>query len=68
MCRIGERQQFLLLLGRIVEMVPILHRIRACRDLKDDKFLEAAVNGEADFIISGDRDLVDLQPFRGISI
>ena len=65
---VEERQQFLLLLGRIVEMVPILHRIRACRDPKDDKFLEAAVNGEADIIISGDRDLVDLHPFRGIPI
>ena len=65
---IEERQQFLLLLGRIVEMVPILHRIRACRDPRDDKFLEVAVNGEADFLISGDRDLVDLHPFRGIPI
>lgn len=65
---VEERQQFLRLLGRIFEMVPILHRIRACRDPKDDKFLEAAVNGEADIIISGDRDLVDLHPFRGISI
>lgn len=65
---VEERQQFLLLLARIVEMVPILHRIRACRDPKDDKFLEAAVNGEADIIISGDRDLVDLHPFRGIPI
>ena len=43
-------------------------RIRACRDPKDDKFLEVAVNVEADFLISGDRDLVDLHPFRGISI
>ena len=65
---IEERQQFLLLLGRIVEMVPILHRIRACRDPSADKFLEVAVNGEADFLISGDRDLVDLHPFRGTSI
>ena len=65
---IEERQQFLLLLGRIVEMVPILHRIRACRDPSADKFLEVAVNGEADFLISGDRDLVELHAFRGIPI
>lgn len=31
---VAERQQFLLLLGRIVEMVPILHRTCACRDPK----------------------------------
>lgn len=65
---IDERQRFLLLLGRIVEMVPILHRLQACRDPADDKFLEVAVNGEADLLVSGDRDLLDLHPFRGISV
>jgi putative PIN family toxin of toxin-antitoxin system len=43
-------------------------RIRACRDPRDDKFLEVAVHGRADLIISGDRDLLDLHPFRGIGI
>lgn len=65
---VEERQQFLRLLGRIVEMVPILHQVQACRDSKDDKFLEVAVNGEADLIVSGDSDLVDMGSFRGIPI
>jgi uncharacterized protein len=34
----------------------------------DDKFLEIAVNGHADVIVSGDGDLLDLDPFRGIPI
>jgi uncharacterized protein len=38
------------------------------RDLKDDKFLELAVNGRAGLIVSGDADLLALDPFRGISI
>jgi len=42
--------------------------IRACRDPKDDKFLEVAVHGLADAIITGDRDLLELNPFRGIAI
>ncbi len=42
--------------------------IRACRDPRDDKFLEVAVHGLADAIITGDRDLLDLNPFRGIAI
>jgi predicted nucleic acid-binding protein len=33
------------------------------RDPKDDKFLEAAVNGRADVFVTGDRDLLDLHPF-----
>jgi uncharacterized protein len=49
-------------------LVPILHSIRACRDPKDDKFLDVAVNGWADLIVTGDRDLLVLHPFRGIDI
>ncbi|MGD0629861.1 MAG: putative toxin-antitoxin system toxin component, PIN family [Terracidiphilus sp.] len=50
------------------EAVPILYSIRACRDPKDDKFLEVAVYGQADAIVTGDQDLLDLHPFRGIAI
>lgn len=42
--------------------------IRACRDPKDDKFLELAVHGRADLIVTGDQDLLVLHPFRGIAI
>jgi predicted nucleic acid-binding protein len=42
--------------------------VRACRDPSDDKFLEVAVNGRADLIITGDRDLLELDPFMGIAI
>lgn len=50
------------------ELVTITERIAACRDPTDDKFLELAVNGHADLIISGDADLLALNPFRGIPI
>ena len=50
------------------ELISISERITACRDVTDDKFLELAVNGNADFIVSGDADLLVLNPFRGISI
>jgi uncharacterized protein len=43
-------------------------RIAACRDATDDKFLELAVSGVADLILSGDGDLLVLNPFRGIPI
>ena len=39
-----------------------------CRDAKDDKFLEVAVNGKADYLITGDRDLLVLHLFRDIQI
>jgi uncharacterized protein len=50
------------------ELVKITERIAACRDPKDDKFLELAVNGHADVLITGDSDLLALNPFRGVPI
>jgi predicted nucleic acid-binding protein len=42
--------------------------LQACRDPRDDKFLALAVAGHADCIITGDKDLLALHPFRGIAI
>ena len=50
------------------EPVTITERIVACRDPTDDKFLELAINGHADLIVSGDADLLALNPFRQIPI
>jgi putative PIN family toxin of toxin-antitoxin system len=50
------------------ELVTIAERFAVCRDPNDDKFLELAVNGQADLIITGDADLLVLNPFRGIPI
>jgi putative PIN family toxin of toxin-antitoxin system len=50
------------------ELVDITEQIAACRDPKDDKFLELAVNGRADLLVSGDQDLLALNPFKGIPI
>jgi putative PIN family toxin of toxin-antitoxin system len=65
---LADRQQFLQLLGRIAELVPVIHTVRACRDPKDDKFLEAALNGNASLIVTGDADLLVLHPFQDIAI
>jgi uncharacterized protein len=63
-----DRKRFLRQLGRLAEFVPIIHRLRECRDPKDDKFLEVALNGRADLIVTGDADLLALHPWRGIAI
>lgn len=42
--------------------------LRVCRDPKDNKFLELAVSGRATHMISGDKGLISLSPFRGIVI
>ena len=63
-----ERLSFLNVLVHEAELIQISETISVCRDPKDDKFLELAVNGQADAIISGDQDLLVLNPFREISI
>jgi putative PIN family toxin of toxin-antitoxin system len=65
----GERRDALLeRVASLVEIIDVLQPTRASRDPKHDKFLEAAVNGRADVIATGDKDLLDLNPFRGIAI
>lgn len=63
-----RRTKFLSELSQQVERVTINQQIRACRDPKDDKFLDLAVCGEANYLITGDADLLDLHPFQNISI
>ena len=55
-------------LTREAEWVEVDVRITACRDPKDDKFLELAVSGHASHVVTGDADLLALHPFRGIEI
>ncbi len=63
-----QRERFLQGLLQEATLVEVQEKIQACRDPKDDKFLELAVNGGADCIVSGDDDLLVLSPFRGIDI
>ena len=63
-----ERMRFLIGLLKETELIETTGPIAICRDPKDDKFLELAVDGNADYIVTGDEDLLVLHPFRGIQI
>jgi len=65
---VRHRLQFIRLLARVAEFVPIIHPVRECRDPKDDKFLEVALNGRADLIVTGKEDLLGMNPWRGVKI
>ncbi len=60
-----EERQFLAVLAGASQWVEIDVRISDCRDPSDNKFLELAVSGRATHIISGDGDLLALNPFKG---
>jgi len=63
-----RRLQFLANLIAVATLVQVTVNITACRDPKDDKFLELAANGNVECIITGDKDLLILHPFRDIAI
>ncbi len=63
-----DRLEFLTLFVKEATLVEVVEQIAECRDPRDDKFLELAVSGKADTLISGDAELQSLNPFRGITI
>ena len=64
----GEIARFVALVQRDGRMVRPTLRIDACRDAKDNIFLECAVAGRAACLVTSDNDLLSLHPFRGIPI
>ncbi|XZN98647.1 MAG: putative toxin-antitoxin system toxin component, PIN family [Microcoleus sp.] len=63
-----DRQVFLLKFISASELVSITEKIAVCRDEKDNKFLELAVSGNANVIVTGDLDLLVLNPFQSVEI
>jgi uncharacterized protein len=57
-----------LLRTRIQLVVPVMFEEPIGRDLEDEPILGTAVAGEAERIITGDKDLLSLESYRGIKI
>lgn len=63
-----DRQEFFRRFARVAEWVAVTSTVRLCRDPTDDKFLELALDGQANIIVTGDRDLLALPPFHSVAI
>lgn len=63
-----KRLEFFAAFVRTAEIIQVTQGITDCRDEKDNKFLELAISGNASHIISGDNDLLVLNPYRSIAI
>ena len=63
-----QRETFLIALVQSSKLVEVIETIQACRDPKDNMLLELAVSGKADALITGDTDLLILNPFKKIAI
>jgi putative PIN family toxin of toxin-antitoxin system len=62
------RRSFLRVLQDTLELVSVHTDVQVCRDVKDNKVLALALDGRADMIVTGDKDLLTLHPFHGIPI
>lgn len=56
------REVFLASFLQQAQTITITEKITDCRDVNDNKFLELAVSGAAQTIVSGDDDLLSLDP------
>lgn len=65
---VPKRIEFLKIYKNALQIIQVTESINVCRDPKDNMFLELAVSGNAQMIISGDKDLLELNPFRDIRI
>lgn len=62
------RLRFLVNFLNLTRPIEITETITACRDPKDNKFLELAVSGNAAYLVTGDTDLLVLHPFSETSV
>jgi len=63
-----ERIHFLMELLREAQLFRVACTVSDCRDPKDNKCLELAITSKASCIVSGDKDLLVLSPFRKIPV
>ena len=64
----SSRLKFLSNFRKSVIWVEITEHVNDCRDKKDNKFLSLALAATATLIISGDDDLLVLNPYKNIPI
>lgn len=63
-----ELQEIIKEMTDVSSIVPGRIKIDLVRDLDDNKIISAALEGKADYIVSRDRDLLDLKEYQGIKI
>ncbi|MEH2146234.1 putative toxin-antitoxin system toxin component, PIN family [Nostoc sp.] len=63
-----RRQEFIENFTENAQFIYVTEEINECRDPKDNKYLELALSGQVECIVTGDDDLLVLNPWRGIEI
>src|SRR3989338_3133050 len=63
-----QKRKFLEIIFKIATVIKTKLKLDVCVDKKDNMFLECAVEGKADYLISGDDHLLRLKKFRNVKI
>ncbi|GAA4328704.1 putative toxin-antitoxin system toxin component, PIN family [Mucilaginibacter gynuensis] len=58
-----DLEELIEVIDESAEFIKVRSAVTACRDAKDNFLLSLAVDGKADYLISGDNDLLELNPF-----
>ena len=61
-------EAFLILFLKSVDIVETKIKITDCRDEKDNFILEAAISGNVDYIVTEDKDLLVLNPYKTVKV
>ena len=64
----SQLQEYVRILMAFCEIITPASKFDAVRDKKDNIILECAYDGKSDYIITGDKHLLDLKEFKGIKI
>ncbi|MBI2723071.1 MAG: putative toxin-antitoxin system toxin component, PIN family [Bacteroidetes bacterium] len=55
-------------LHNYADLIEVHSRVNVCRDKKDNFLLELCIDGKADYLITGDDDLLSIKKFKRTSI
>lgn len=65
---VNDREHYLRHLLQVTTLVSVISEVTDCRDPSDNRFLALALDSESDVIVSGDADVLSLNPWRGIQV
>lgn len=65
---LSKRDSFIDFVIKSTKIIEPTHTVTDCRDPKDNKFLEIALTCQAVYLVSGDKDLLTLNPYQNIKI
>ena len=65
---LADLEELLLQIGSYAEFVKVISNINLCRDVKDNFLLSLAVDSKATYLLTGDKDLLELKKISSTKI